>query len=343
VTNLRPMEISRPFVRLPYLFDAEKLTQEVAVLPEGAWMDHPSKMRGNSAVPLISRGGGDNDDFDGAMRVTPHLECCPYLQQVMASFGEVLGRSRLMRLAPGCEVSTHVDFNYHWYSRVRIHVPVITEPGVIFHCGDAQIHMQTGECWIFNSWRRHRVTHGGQHDRIHLVIDTAGSSRFWRTVERMTSLAAGDVHRPPEQHLEHVAFVPGRKVNIETERYNTAPVMAPGEVEALVKELVRDFGDNPVNDAGLVSRYKDMLGDFARDWRMTWLRYGYEQRGWPEYQRVIDTLQKQLHPEPRALVTGSNGVGVNPIIVQRILRPALAGERLQEFIDGASSHRAHSG
>ena len=33
------------------------------------------------------------------------------------------------------ELNLHVDFNYHWFSRVRIHIPVITHPSVIFHCG----------------------------------------------------------------------------------------------------------------------------------------------------------------------------------------------------------------
>jgi len=80
---------------------------------------------------------------------------------------------RLMRLNAGCEVSPHVDFNYHWYSRVRIHIPIVTNPQVIFYCGDQQIHMQAGECWIFDSWRRHKVINSSDQDRVHLVIDTA--------------------------------------------------------------------------------------------------------------------------------------------------------------------------
>ena len=179
------MQLTRPFIRLPLAFDAARLAEELSNIEAAAWMPHPSGMAGNSAVALISRAGGDNDDFSGAMAVTPHLERSPYHQQVMASFNEVLSRSRLMKLAAGNEVASHIDFNYHWYSRVRIHIPLITNPDVLFSCGDEQVHMQTGECWIFDSWRRHQVVNGGTEDRVHLVLDTSGSSRFWQMVRDM--------------------------------------------------------------------------------------------------------------------------------------------------------------
>ena len=331
------MELSRPFIRLPYAFEAERLAAEVARLPQHAWMAHPSGMQGNSAIALIARDGGDNDDFDGPMAATPHLRACAYVRQVMASFGEVLGRSRLMRLAPGCEVALHVDFNYHWLSRVRIHVPVVTQPRVRFQCADQEVHMRAGECWIFNSWRRHRVINGGDRDRIHLVIDTAGSSRFWHQVRQMEAIGADDA--AVDAQLQRVPFDPDADVSLRTERFNTAPVMAPGEVDGLVAELVREFEGHPGNDAALVERYRNLLADFCKDWRETWHCHGFRQSGWPRYREVIDTLQGQLHANPRALLTRSNEVGVNPIIVQRILRPALSPDRFEPFVDAARDGR----
>lgn len=329
------MELSRPFIRLPYAFDADALAAEVAALPASAWMPHPSGMAGNSAVALISRDGTDNDDFDGEMRETPHLRACPYTRQVMASFGEVLGRSRLMRLAPGSEVSLHVDFNYHWYTRVRIHVPVVTEPEVVFHCADQAVHMAPGQCWIFDSWRRHRVVNGGRRDRVHLVIDTAGSSRFWRLVREMEAMDPRD-ERALEARLVNIGFDREAAPGIATERYNTAPVMAPGELDALVAEVLRDVEANPQNDPALVRRYRDLLVDFGKDWRENWHRYGYRREGWPRYRALIEALQQSLHPNPRALTMRSNELGANPVIVQRILRPALSPERLPQFLEPAA-------
>lgn len=333
------MDIAKPFIRLPYGFDAKRLAREVTALPEAAWMAHPSGMKGNSAVPLISHNGGDNDDFEGSMRVTRHLNGCEYVRQVMASFDEVLGRTRLMKLAGGSEVSMHVDFNYHWYTRVRIHIPIITNPAVTFYCADQQVHMKAGECWIFNSWRRHRVTNAGDQDRIHLVIDAAGSSRFWNTVRDMEQYDPVTDQAAVEKLVSPVPFGAGKEVTILTEKYNICPVMSPGEVDALVSGLVRDFEHNPKNDPKLIDAYERMLLDFAKDWRETWHLYGYQKDGWAHYQKIIDKVYEQLHPDMRALVTESNDIGVNPIIVQRILKSALAVDTMDQFIDELESNQ----
>ena len=321
------MELSQSFIRLPFAFDAARLATEAAALPDAAWMPHPSGMKGNSAAALISRDGGDNDAFDGPMAITPHLRQCAYAQQAMASFGEVLGRSRLMRLAPGCEVAAHVDFNYHWHSRVRIHIPVVTDPAVIFHCGGAQVHMAAGQCWLFNSWRRHRVVNDAAITRIHLVIDAAGSSRFWRLVREMEARDPLADAEEITQRSQSVRFDPHWRGGIATERYNTAPVMAPGELDALAAALVRDFEAHPGNDRQLVERYKSILADFCKDWREAWHLHGYAAAGQTRYQALIDALRRELDPNPRALVTASNEIGVNPIINQRLLAPALAPDQ----------------
>ncbi|MEX2495022.1 MAG: aspartyl/asparaginyl beta-hydroxylase domain-containing protein [Woeseia sp.] len=326
------MKLDRSFIRLPYRFDAERMAAEVAGLPGSAWITHPAAFKGNSAVPLVSRDGGRNDDFHGAMSVTPYLEECRYLQQVMASFGEVLGRSRLMKLAAGAEVVAHVDFNYHWYTRVRIHVPVITNPAVQFHCGKDSLHMQAGECWIFNSWRRHRVVNDSEQDRVHLVIDAAGSSRFWATVRQMQCFDPVADREAIESRISDVSYEAGRSVEILTEAFNVSPVMAPGEVDALTREIIADFESHAGNDPVLVSQYRDLLQDFARDWREIWHLFGFRKEGWSRYRAAIDNVQRKLDPDNRALLTQSNEVGVNPIIVQRVLRAALAEDQWERFV-----------
>ena len=111
------MELEQPFLKLPFVFDVALLATEVErVLPEH-WLPHPSGLPGNTALPLVAINGEPRDGFDGQMAATQVLIDSPYLMQVVSSFGEVVARSRLMRLAPGAEVQEHVDFNYHWYSR----------------------------------------------------------------------------------------------------------------------------------------------------------------------------------------------------------------------------------
>lgn len=324
------MKLTRPFIQLPLRFDAGRLAEEAARLPADAWLPHPSGQPGNDAVPLISRDGGANDDFTGPMAATPHLLASEYHQQVMAAFGEVLARSRLMKLQAGNEVGLHVDFNYHWHTRVRVHIPIVTRPEVLFHCGDEQLHMAAGECWLFDNWRRHNVVNASTEDRIHLVIDLAGSSRFWNMVEAMQVLDPAADRERLRGMLRDVAYEPDRPVQIEAEQFNIAPVMAPGEVDALVAELVRDFSGHAANDAELVRVYQKLLRDFARDWRQIWLCHGSRRQGIPHYQALIGRTSGALHPDRRALVTASNDIGVNPVIMQRILRPALAVDRFDD-------------
>ena len=327
------MKLAKPFIRLPLAFDAERLAQEAAQLEQVAWRPHPLELKGNSAVALISRAGGDNDEFGGRMAATPHLDHCPYHRQVMASFGEVLARSRLMKLDAGCEVQYHVDFNYHWYTRVRIHIPISTNPGVVFYCGADKVHMREGECWIFDNWRRHNVVNDSEYERIHLVIDLSGSARFWKMVRQALQADPAEDVAGDSKLFQFVPYEPDKQVNILTENYNISPVMAPGEIDALVTDLVREFEDHPANDPELVERYKLLLTDFASDWREIWHRYGVSKQGLPHYRYLIDRAKSKLHPDRRALLISSNGIGVNPVIVQRILRAALAVDVYDQFVE----------
>lgn len=325
------MELKKPFVRLPFQFDVSRLQEELSQFSDQEWMPHPSGIEGNLAVPLISLHGENNNHFAGNMQATPHLERCPYIQQVMSSFGEVLARSRLMRLNAGTEVRAHVDFNYHWYSRVRIHIPIITNPDVTFYCGDSELHMQAGECWIFDSWRWHNVINRGDEDRVHLVVDTAGSAQFWNMVDKMSDYDPVEQSDELKALAQLIAFDAQGQTTLKTEQYNVSPVMSPGELEALTKDLIRDFSSHPDNPEDLIQNYKRLLRDLAKDWRAIWSQHGYHSAGWPDYRLTLEATVQQLHPNPRALLTQSNNVGVNPIIMQRIIRAALHTDQVDRF------------
>src|SRR3546814_18014983 len=95
------------------------------------------------------------------MRPTPWLQQCPYIMQVMDALGATWGRSRLMRLSGRSQLAAHVDTNYYWQERMRVPVPIVTTPAVRLHCGEYEIHMGTGDCRIFATWRRHVVVNNG--------------------------------------------------------------------------------------------------------------------------------------------------------------------------------------
>ena len=127
------MKLQVPFIQLPITFDAVALLAEVSAIEESAWRGRTSRDDGNSALTLITTEGDPaSDALSGRMRPTPWLERCPYLGQVLEAIGATWGRARLMRLNGQAEVKAHVDINYYWRERMRVHVPIATTPGVRF-------------------------------------------------------------------------------------------------------------------------------------------------------------------------------------------------------------------
>lgn len=326
------MRLSKPFIPLPFSFDAEKLKEEVLSLPPEAWMSHPSGFDGNSAVPLVSIGAGNNQLFNGGMKTTPHLARCPYTAQVMGTLGEVLGRSRFMKLTPGAEVSAHVDGDYHWNTHVRVHVPVITHPSVDFHCGEHVMNMKEGDCWIFDTWQLHKVENNSPHDRIHLVFDLSGSSRFWNMVEAMSIYDHTTAEETLAAMRKHIPYQEGAAVALQTENYNVCPIMAPGEMELLIEELIADFDGNPANLAELEANYKHLLRDFSKDWRQVWHVHGYEEAGWPHYEALARGLMGRIdRRNHNGVLLKSNNASANIVILKRLVQPAINREVFDEL------------
>lgn len=273
------MKLAQEFVQLPILFDAEKLKAEVNAIPRSHWIAHHEGFKGNFSIPLVSVGGGNNNEFKGEMACTQVLKASPYLMQVIGSFNEVIGRSRLMGLEPGCEVPLHSDINYHWYKRVRIHVPIITNPKVIFHCGDQQVNMQSGEAWIFDSWKYHTVKNDSDVFRVHLVIDITGSSKFWDVVKQ--GRVPWDLEYNKNFGVTH--FEGGTKQQVMTEVYNSPLVMSPGEVDYLANELIQEIQIDDVGKESDAAQMIEKITRFCQDWRCLWSQYGLNRKGWPHY------------------------------------------------------------
>jgi len=313
------VKLPTEFVRLPYRFDVDRLAAEVLAFADSDWIPHPQGFKGNLSIPLISLNGEMNDAFNGPMKVTEHLERSPYIQQVLASIGEVFGRSRLMGLAAGCSVPVHRDINYHWYNRVRIHIPVITNPDVLFYCGDTHVHMAAGETWIFDSWKPHRVENGSGENRVHLVVDTAGSGRFWQLVGESEWRCARQLRKPASATDRFIAFEEGRAVSIATEQFNAPLVMHPGEVDALTRDIALDMRAYPGNARQDAMAFEIMLQNFRCEWRRLWSLYGETAEGWPHFRSLINSVRL---PSSKLLLSSNEGSAIRTFSA-RVLTAAL--------------------
>jgi hypothetical protein len=265
---------------------------------------------------LVSVEGGENDDVDGVMRPTPHLAKLPYVRQVLASFGAVWSRSRLLRLDAGAMVPEHADINYHWFYRVRVHIPIVTRPEVLFHCGGETVHMRGGDAWLFDNWRLHRVENPAPEARIHLVADTSGSASFWQFVAQ-----AG---QPGVADREH-RFDPARDGVLLTEQSPLRPVMSPGEVDYLVGDLRSELvpsADAPESRARL-ARYHQLLDGFARDWRQVYSLFGERPEARGQFEQLRDAVRSASRELAEGLMMRTNRVAAHPVFEGRVLRSVL--------------------
>lgn len=306
------MRLDVPFVRLPVTLDVDAIAAEITTLPDELWQPHPEGMAGNSALPLVTVAGRTTDQgVDGPMRPTPILQELPAITSVLlglTALGCPIGRTRLMRIDVESEVTSHVDINRYWWDHLRVHIPVTTDPAVRFWVGDASVHMGRGECWVFDTWGRHRVENPVNAPRIHLVIDTVGGAGLWSLIDRQTGAITADSPLPELSPVTSVAF----------ESVNFAPVMAASEVDITLGILLTELSTVDMETAVALDR---TLVPFRRSWRATWTRFGLDPAGVPSYRALLEEADAALEPFSGSL---PNQIDICEAIRQLVLRPALS-------------------
>jgi Sulfotransferase family/Aspartyl/Asparaginyl beta-hydroxylase len=314
------MRLPRPFFQLPVLFDAARLREEVQAIPAAAWVEHPNSIPGNSAVRLISADGAESDAVQGQMLPTRWLQSAPYIRQILGSFGVVWSRSRLMRLAPGAEVPEHADINHHWYTRVRLHIPLITRQEVRFFCGDEVVHMAAGQAWIFDNWRLHRVVNPTPDERIHLVADTTGTAAFWQ-------FACGQ-GLPPEQ-WRRLVYQPGLEITPMTEAATTAPLMPAAEVQLLVNDLRTELtaATESTTARDNVARFSGLLEGFICDWRQLCARHGILGEGLQDFRNLAAAVRDAARRVGPDVVMRTNRISAVRVLEARVLQHLVAEHR----------------
>jgi len=310
------MKLLTPFLQLPIRFNAEALAQEISTLGEHAWLPHPQRYEGNDFLPLVSAyGEPTNEAFEGPMRPTPFLERCPNLIDALGGLGVTLGRTRLMRLSGHAEVTPHIDVVYYWMERMRVHIPIVTQPTVTFVCGTAKTHMAAGECWIFDTWSLHRVINDAERSRIHLVVDTVGGEGFWQLV---TSGRVPGQSMP--NWVAHECEARGRTIaDLEFESENAPVVMTPWELREHISFLFSHVGGNQprLNEA------HQAVGRFMHVWRALWAAYGQSDTGRAKYRKALEGLIEDLHRAGAGRITLQNGVNLGSALHRMVLNYSL--------------------
>lgn len=309
------MRFSRSLLQLPIRFDAEVLAAEVAALPPSAWVAHPQGFPGNDAVQLVSVDGALTDDWAGPMASTEHLRRLPYTMRLMEELGGVWGRSRLMGLGPGAIVPAHVDIHYYWRTHIRIHIPVITNPGVRFQCGSDSVHMEPGESWVFDSFEVHEVRNDGADKRVHLVLDTVGSSRIWELIEA----ANNGAEAPAAPWVPAVAATPPA---LRFEQVNQPGVMSPWEIRCHVDYLLGNVvGEVP----GILL---EAIERFIFEWHAAWAEQGEAEGAATAYRPLIRGAREAVARLGGSEVKLTNeaplAMALDALVFSRALKPPAA-------------------
>ena len=307
------MRLSRPFFQLPVGFEVARLQAEVAGLPPEAWAPHPDGVAGNSAARLISVDGGETDTHHGQMLPTRWLTAMPYLCQVLAGFGVVWSRSRLMRLAPGAGVPVHADINYFWHTRVRLHIPIFTLPAVRFHCDGQSVHMAAGEAWIFDNWRRHHVENNSSAARIHLVADTTGTAAFWQ-------FACGQT--PPRSQWRTIPWDPAGGRALFTEGGQRSPVMPAAELQLLVDDLCAEVvtAIDTAEAKARATAFIEAVGGFVQDWRQLCGLHGVSGPGRTDFLNLAGVFRGTIKPLADGLIMRTNAASALLVLEKRVLQ-----------------------
>jgi hypothetical protein len=309
------MKLPVPFIQLPLLFDVAALAAEIALFDESLWQPHPSAMPGNSALPLITVDGDParGDALEGPMRATPSLRASPYMQRALASLDAVLGRTRLMRLSGRAEVEEHVDLDYYWSERVRVHIPILTQPSVRFYCGDAQVNMAAGECWIFDTWRMHRVLNDADLPRIHLVIDTVGGAAFWNLVN------AGRPHTATKEGWRSRLIAPEPASPAPPALFESINSQSPMSYWELRSHLMFLLGE--VEPQPRMQAVAQVCSGFMMQWQTLWFAHGTDTAAQPQFRALLEGFTAQIDQVANGIRL-RNGVDF-PAAMKGLLRRAV--------------------
>jgi quercetin dioxygenase-like cupin family protein len=190
------------FLRLPFDFDVDALQQDLQRMQNPVWLDHyndSAHLKRWACLPLRSLDGSMQAiaaQNEGNFLDTPLLAECPCFQQVLAGFACETTAVRLMTLAAGGRILPHVDPGGGFEDGVaRLHVPIITDPRVLFHIDGETIHFSAGQTWYMNANCTHAVDNDSEIERIHLVIDCIPND--WL---RQVFIDAGWAPNPPPKY-----------------------------------------------------------------------------------------------------------------------------------------------
>lgn len=83
----------------------------------------------------------------------------------------VVNRIAVVELAPGGKIDPHVDGQEMAALAHRIHIPLISPPGVEYKIGGKKLKMRVGRAYDFNNRLQHSVRNKSPRPRVNILVD----------------------------------------------------------------------------------------------------------------------------------------------------------------------------
>src|SRR6478735_4695383 len=163
--------------------DIERLRDAVLDIPEAVWdQENAAKPNRFGALDatrhIIFRFVSDFNDWRRSDDKPLWTEWRPILEPVLAEATAGYGYDRgafprvmLARMQPGGVIHPHRDANPAAKWPHKIHVPILTNDGVVFFVDGTGYRLAEGEAVEVNNMGLHAVENRGDTDRIHLIFE----------------------------------------------------------------------------------------------------------------------------------------------------------------------------
>ena len=290
--------LTTPFIQLPVRFDPKPLLKEIESLGTEHWVGH--RLPNLHSIPLVQH-------IDECTTWCPIIQRLPLLQRLLHTWQSPIGESRVSLLEPGAIVASHVDVDYYWKHRLRVHIVLQSNPDALFGCDDHILSLPVGQIWVSNNWAPHWIANNGSTNRIHIVIDTVGSPRLWEWISlgwhsTSNTPMPTDLSLLPLQDLEPILML---------EKYSHYTIRHPAELQEIIDDCIHDMKDTTNGDTILQCKYQ--LRTLQIAWRTLYQQYGDD----PSVHHLYSTaLSKTLCTLPNPLFW--NGVDLHTTLKTQV-------------------------
>lgn len=276
--------LTAPFTQLPVALDPQPLLKEIERLGRSAWIDH--RLKNLYSIPLVAI-------IDNKARWCSAIDKLPKLQSLLHTWNAPIGESRVSILEPGAVVESHVDVDYYWKHRLRVHIVLQTNPKALFGCGNQVLSLPAGQLWVSNNWAPHWISNKGNSDRIHVVIDTVGSPTLWQWVDKGWH-STSQAPIPTCEELTHLPLIETNP-QLSLERNPKMAIRTPAQLQEIIDDCLRDMNKTvSIHDRTVCHSQLRVL---VLRWRSIYTLHADESTAYPFYTMALTKALNNM-PNP---------------------------------------------